>query len=156
MALRLVLLALFAVLVSTSVFAKKMIPKSPTHSSKEASGIANNADDVGSEWVDWKHAFDLTDSDENGKLRLSDIPALFKEHFNKMHAATPHHSGGDRVTREVEDVFLDETNAFDTHVRMMGTPDAKEFDFKEFKQMMTLFMHARADVEGLLNRAQDL
>ena len=156
MLLRLVLAVLFATFVLTGVFAKKSIPKSPTHSSKKSASSNVKAEDVGSEWVDWKHAFDLTDSDENGKLHLSDIPALFKEHFNKMHAATPHHSGGDRVTREVEDVFLDEANAFETHVRMMGTPDAQEFDFKEFKQMMTLFMHARADVEGLLNRAQDL
>ena len=142
---------LFVVLLVAD--AKKKLPKSSTHNKKPETRGDNG--EVG-EWVDWKHAFDLADSDENGKLHVSDIPALFKEHFNKAFSAVPHHSGADRVTREVEDVFLDEAEAFEKHVRLMGTPDTHEFDFKEFKQMLTMFMHARADIEGLLNRAQDL
>ena len=60
-------------------------------------------------WSDWRHAFELTDSDEDGKLHVSDIPALFKEHFNKIHAGIPHPREA-TVTREVEDVFLEEAN----------------------------------------------
>ena len=163
-------LLLVLLAISTSIDGKKTIPKSKNiHKKKNTEDVNSNAVDDSDKaggfgddpndtfgWKDWHHAFDLTDSDEDGKLHVSDITALFKEHFNKVHAGIPHSSGGDRVTREVEDVFLEEAKLFTEHVKSMGSTDVSKFDFKEFKSMMTMFMHARADVQALLDKAQDL
>ena len=165
---------LIAILSNTLIDGKKTIPKSKNIHKKtdddnvnkngnkdviddedKAGGFGDDPNDMFG-WKDWRHAFELADSDEDGKLHLSDINALFKEHFNKIHAGIPHASGGDRVTREVEDVFLEEAKLFTEHVKGMGSSDVKTFDFKEFKSMMTMFMHARADVQALLDKAQDL
>ena len=169
-----VTIAAFTLLACTAfVDGKKKIPKSRNIHKKnsgqdvhnEAKSVLDDEDKAGGfgddpndtfGWSDWRHAFELTDSDEDGKLHVSDIPALFKEHFNKIHAGIPHSSGGDRVTREVEDVFLEEANLFTQHVKGMGSTDVSSFDFKEFQSMMTMFMHARADVQALLDKAQDL
>ena len=169
-----VAMLLIAILSNTLIDGKKTIPKSKNIHKKtdddnvnkngnkdviddedKAGGFGDDPNDMFG-WKDWRHAFELTDSDEDGKLHLSDINALFKEHFNKIHAGIPHASGGDRVTREVEDVFLEEAKLFTEHVKGMGSSDVKTFDFKEFKSMMTMFMHARADVQALLDKAQDL
>ena len=53
-------------------------------------------------------------------------------------------------------MFLEEANLFTEHVKGMGSTDVSTFDFEEFKSMMTMFMHARADVQALLDKAQDL
>lgn len=101
-------------------------------------------------WHEWLHAFELADTDSDGKLHISDIPALYKEHFNKIMAATPHHSGPDRVVREQEEVFLEEAELFKKHVIRNGTPGHDTFDFHDFKKLMTNYMHVKADLRNYM------
>ena len=109
--------------------------------------------DTGTGWHEWLHAFELADTDENGRLHLDDIPSLYKEHFNKIMAATPHPTNPEAVTREDESVFLEDAELFRKYVQRNGTPGAEEFSFDDFKRLMTNYMHVQAD---LLNARREL
>ena len=109
--------------------------------------------DTGAGWHEWLHAFELADTDENGRLHLDDIPSLYKEHFNKIMAATPHPTNPEAVTREDESVFLEDAELFRKYVERNGTPGTEEFSFDDFKRLMTNYMHVQAD---LLNARREL
>ena len=109
-------------------------------------------EDQGDGWHEWHHAFQLADLDNNEKLSLDDIPILYREHFNKIMAAKPHDSNPEAVVRETTDVFLEDAEKFKSYVQRSGS-NAEEFDWIDFKKMMTNYMHVTAD---LLNARREL
>ena len=141
-------LALFAAMAGR-VADGKAIPKS----TRVLKSSLEEKDAEGFGWHEWLHAFELADTDGDGKLHTDDIPALFKEHFNKIMAAVPHPSNENAVTREDESVFLQDAELFRKHVQRNGTPDHDDFSFHDFKKMMTNFMHAKADLSAALKRS---
>jgi hypothetical protein len=46
------------------------------------------------------------------QLSNDHVPELFKEHFNQIHATLPHHTHHRGITREEEEVFLEEARSF--------------------------------------------
>jgi len=114
-------------------------------------------EDQGDGWHEWHHAFNLADEDGNGKLTSSDIPSLYREHFNKIMATQAthemHEGNPELVVREETDVFLEDAGNFQRYVSRQGTKDVKEFDWNDFKIMMQNYWHVQAD---LLNARREL
>ena len=114
-------------------------------------------EDQGDGWHEWHHAFNLADEDGNGKLTSSDIPSLYREHFNKIMATQATHKmqegNPELVVREETDVFLEDAGNFQRYVSRQGTKDVKEFDWNSFKIMMQNYWHVQAD---LLNARREL
>ena len=107
-------------------------------------------EDQGDGWHEWHHAFNLADEDGNGKLTSSDIPSLYREHFNKIMATQAthkmHEGNPELVVREETDVFLEDAGNCQRYVSRQGTKDVKEFDWDSFKIMMQNYWHVQADL----------
>ena len=108
--------------------------------------------DTGDGWHEWHHAFQMTDVDSNNLISAKDIPVLYREHFNKIMAKKPHAGNPNAVVREDTDVFLEDAERFQAFVKRSGS-NVEEFNWDDFKKMMTNYMHVQAD---LLNAFREL
>ena len=147
-----ILLALAVALGNINYAASAPIRKKIPASTRVLKGKLKE-EDKGHGWHEWLHAFELADTDSNGKLSLDDIPSLYKEHFNKIMASTPHPTNPEAVTREEESVFLEDAELFRKYIERNGTPGTHEFTFDDFKKLMLNYMHVTAD---LLNARREL
>ena len=103
-------------------------------------------------WHEWHHAYHMADSDSNDRITIDDIPALYREHFNKVMSLQAHASNPNAVVREETEVFLETAEEFQRFVKRSGS-NVEEFSWIDFKKLMTNFMHVQAD---LLNARREL
>ena len=104
------------------------------------------------EWADWKVAFDSAAGGEPARLQRSSIPALFKAHFELIHASLPGHEAHDHITQADEELFSDEARSFAAYAAaQLGEGEAMSWE--EFKTTMGQFMDAKSDQSAALRRA---
>ena len=88
-------------------------------------------------WHEWYHAYRMADEDSNDLITVNDIPALYREHFNKVMSLQAHASNPNAVVREETEVFLETAEEFQRFVKRSGS-NVEEFSWIDFKNQAIL------------------
>ena len=99
------------------------------------------------DWSRWQSAFDKTDRDRDGIIRIADVHTVFVEHHNlaQDHKAA-HPAGGEAG----HDDYEAEYKNFERHCARVGRLTTELLSFSEFRRLMEGNIATLAEQRGAL------